>query len=75
LLREPGLADAPWPGEGHQAHVIAQEQGADGGHLSLAADKRTALHGQVVRPAVEGDQGREVRAQPCDYELEDALWA
>ena len=38
--REPGLADAAWPGQRDEAHVGAQQEVSGGGDLRLAANER-----------------------------------
>jgi hypothetical protein len=47
LESEPGLADAPWAGQGQQTEFIAQQKLADNRHLPLASDKWCERGGKV----------------------------
>ena len=74
LQAEAGLARAARAGQGHQPYARAQQQVPQRGDLLLATDQRGRLHGQVVRTRVEALEGREVRGEPLDDQLEDTLW-
>ena len=69
-----GLARPARPEQGDQAHVrAAQELVPDGVDLPVAPDEGGGHGGEVVRPALQGAQGREVGRQVRVQQLVDRL--
>ena len=66
-------ADTAWPCEGHQPHLVPEQQGTDGGNWFLATQERRGLERQVVWMSIQGPQRRKVGREARQQELIDLL--
>ena len=67
LDREAGLADPARPADGQEAGRPEEPSGL--AEIALATDERRERHRQVVRPRVDGPQGRKVADQSVHHQL------